>query len=152
MQLDDRDRHLLQRLQEDSRLSTAELAESVGMSTSACWRRIKALEDAGIIARYGVQVDPARAGLGFQAIVHVQLTRHDQSRLADFIRAIEGHPEIQDCYATTGQADYHLRVLCRDIAAYNTFLEGFLFRLPAVQSAQTNVVLREIKRNAPVPL
>ncbi|GAB4272407.1 MAG: Lrp/AsnC family transcriptional regulator [Pararhodobacter sp.] len=152
MNLDDRDRRILALLQRDSRISTADLAEAAGMSTSACWRRVKALEEAGVIARYGVRVDPARAGLGFQAIVHVQLIRHDQAQVAAFIRQIERRDEVLDCFATTGQADYHLRVLCRDIAAYNAFLEGFLFTLPAVQSAQTNVVLREVKQAGALPL
>ena len=152
MQLDDRDRRLLALLQEDSRRSNADLAEAVGMSTSACWRRVRAFEEAGIITRYGAHVDPAKVGLGFHAIVHVQLTRHDPARLKEFIEAVRGRDEVLDCYATTGQADYHLRVLCPDIAAYNSFLESFLFRLSAVQSAQTNVVLREIKRNPGAPL
>jgi len=152
MQLDDQDRRLLALLQTDCRLSNADLAEAVGMSTSACWRRVRAFEEAGIVTRYGAHVDAARLGLGFQAIVHVQLTRHDPARLKEFIEAVQGRDEVLDCYATTGQADYHLRVLCRDIAAYNGFLEDFLFRLPALQSAQTNVVLREIKRARGIPL
>ncbi|TVS01765.1 MAG: Lrp/AsnC family transcriptional regulator [Rhodobacteraceae bacterium] len=152
MQLDDRDLRLLQLLQEDNRIATAALAEQVGMSTSACWRRIRAFEEAGIITGYGARVDPVQLGLGFQAIVHVHLTRHDPAQLVEFIRAVEARDEVMDCFATTGQADYHLRVLCRDIAAYNQFLEGFLFRLPAVQSAQTNVVLREIKSGTICPV
>lgn len=152
MEIDTRDRRLLALLQTDSRVSNADLAAAAGMSASACWRRVRAFEEAGIITRFGAYVDPALVGLGFQAIVHVQLTRHDPDRLAEFIHAINGRSEVIDCYATTGQADYHLRVLCRDITAYNAFLEEFLFRLPAVQSAQTNVVLREIKRGTGVPL
>lgn len=148
--LDDRDRQLLTLLQRDCRLSNAELAQKVGMSTSALWRRVRALEEAGVIERYGAVVSPARMGLGFQAIVHVHLTRHEPERIVEFIRAVEVKPEVQECYATTGQADYHLRVLCRDLDAYNRFLEEFLFRLPAVASAQTNVVLRTIKRNRPI--
>ncbi len=150
MQVDDRDLRILENLQKDCRISNADLAASVGMSASALWRRVRSLEELGVIERYGAVVDPARVGLGFHAIVHVQLTRHEQARLDDFIRAVEQRPEVQECYATTGQSDYHLRVLCRDLEAYNRFLEDFLFRLPAVESAQTNVVLRTIKRNGPV--
>jgi len=150
MELDQRDFHLLKLLQEDCRKSNAELAEAVGMSASALWRRVRALEEAGVIERYGAVVNPGQMGLGFEAIVHVHLTRHDPDKIVEFIRAVEASPEVQECYATTGQADYHLRVLCRDLDAYNRFLEGFLFRLPAVSSAQTNVVLRTIKRNRPV--
>ena len=152
MQIDDRDRRLLRLVQRDCRLSTAEMAEAVGMSTSACWRRLRAFEEAGLVTGYRAEVDAAQAGLGFQAIVHVQLIRHDPDRLTEFIRAVEGRDEVLDCFATTGQADYHLRVLCRDIAAYTLFLEDFLFRLAGVQSAQTNVVLREIKRSSAVPV
>ncbi|MBJ6372596.1 Lrp/AsnC family transcriptional regulator [Sedimentitalea arenosa] len=150
MELDDKDRRILAMLQGDCRLSNADLAEKVGMSTSALWRRVRSLEEAGVIERYGAVVDPARMGLGFHAIVHVHLTRHDRDRVGGFIRAVRGRPEVQECYATTGQSDYHLRVLCRDLEAYNAFLEEFLFRQPAVESAQTNLVLRTIKRAGPV--
>lgn len=148
--LDDRDRHILRLLQEDSRISNAELSDKVGMSPSALWRRVRALEDSGVIERYGAVVNAPAMGLGFQAIVHVQLTRHDPEKLAEFIRAVELSPLVQECYATTGQSDYHMRILASDLEAYNRFLEEFLFRLPAVASAQTNVVLRTIKRDRPV--
>ncbi|MFS4582145.1 Lrp/AsnC family transcriptional regulator [Phaeobacter sp. C3_T13_0] len=147
LELDHRDHRILTLLQQDARLSNADLAEAVGMSASALWRRVRALEEAGIIERYGAVVNAAAMGLGFHAIVHVQLTRHDRDKLADFIRAIETSRLVQECYATTGQSDYHLRVLAPDLDAYNCFLEDFLFRLPAVASAQTNVVLRTIKRD-----
>lgn len=152
MPLDARDKQILNILQTDCRLSNAELAEQTGMSASACWRKTKALEDLGVIESYRAQVSPQAIGLGFQALVHVQLTRHNQEHLKGFIAGVNARPEVLDCYATTGQADYHLRVLCRDIAAYTAFLEDFLFRLPAVESAQTNVVLREIKRSHKMPV
>lgn len=152
MMLDDRDRKVLDLLQRDSRTPTAQLAEVSGMSASACWRRVRAFEEAGLITGYGIRLNPDRAGLRFHAVVHVQLTRHDPTHLKDFIRAIQGRDEVLECFATTGQSDYHLRVLCPDISAYNGFLEEFLFRLPAVQSAQTNVVLRVVKQGQPLPL
>ncbi|MEM8654079.1 MAG: Lrp/AsnC family transcriptional regulator [Pseudomonadota bacterium] len=152
MHLDHRDHIILNRLQSDSRISTADLAQAASMSASACWRRVKALEEAGIIDRYGAILDPKSAGLTFQAIVHVQLARHSEEDLTTFIRAIGTRREVVECYATTGQSDYQMRVLCRDLDAYNAFLETFLFRLPAVASAQTNVVLREIKRNTGIAL
>lgn len=146
MDLDPRDLRILALLQRDCRISNADLAEAVGMSPSALWRKVRALEEAGVIERYGAVVNPVGMGLTFEAIVHVHLTRHDPERIVEFIRAVEAAPEVQECYATTGQADYHLRVLCRDLDAYNRFLESFLFRQPAVASAQTNVVLRTVKR------
>lgn len=152
MKLDSRDRKILTALQEDCRLPNAEVAERVGMSASACWRRVRQFEAAGLITHYRAELSPDRAGLAFQALVHVQLTRHNPEHLQQFIAAVLRQPDIMECYATTGQADYHLRVVCRDIAAYNRFLEEFLFSLPAVESAQTNVVLRQIKNSRTLPL
>lgn len=149
-ELDERDMAILTLLQKDCRISNADLAERVGMSASALWRRVRALEAAGVIERYGAMVSPRAIGLEFQAIVHVHLTRHDPERIVEFISAVERREEVQECYATTGLADYHLRVLCTGLDAYNRFLEDFLFRQPAVASAQTNVVLRTIKRDRPV--
>ncbi|MCR9127805.1 MAG: Lrp/AsnC family transcriptional regulator [Rhodobacteraceae bacterium] len=150
--LDPRDRAILTGLQRDCRMPNAELAAQAGVSASACWRRVRALEQSGVITGYGARIDPARAGLQFHAMVHVHLTRHDPEKIVQFIAAIETCDAVQECYATTGQADYHLRVLCRDLDAYNRFLETFLFRLPAVDSAQTNVILRSVKSSGPVAL
>lgn len=144
--LDAIDQRILQTLQEDSRISNADLAEKAGLSASSCWRRVKALEESGVIRHYTVALDDEKQGLGFGAIVHVHLTRHDPEQVDAFIRAVQNRPEIRACYATTGQADYHLHVVCADIEAYNQFLERVLFRIPAVASAQTNVILRTIKR------
>ena len=152
MDLDTRDRKLLTLLQQDNRISNADLAEKLGMSASACWRRIKAFEEAGLITGYGARLDANAVGMSFHAIVHVQLIRHEPARLKEFISSVTARAEVVECYATTGQADYHLRVLCRDISAYNAFLEDFLFRLSAVQSAQTNVVLQSVKAGHILPV
>lgn len=143
--IDRTDEQILHALQDDSRISNADLADRVGLSASSCWRRVRALEAAGVIEGYGVRINDAKRGLGFKAIVHVQLTRHDPDQLTAFIRAVTQREEVRACHATTGQADYHLHVVCADIDAYNRFLEQFLFRIPAVASAQTNVILRSIK-------
>lgn len=145
-ELDAIDRRILAALDKDSRISNVDLADRVGVSASSCWRRVKALEESGVIRHYTVALDDAKLGLGFGAIVHVHLTRHDPDQLDAFIHAVQNRPEIRACYATTGQADYHLHVVCADIEDYNLFLERFLFRIPAVASAQTNVILRSIKR------
>ncbi|MEX0280822.1 MAG: Lrp/AsnC family transcriptional regulator [Arenibacterium sp.] len=144
-ELDDTDEKLIRILRRDARISNAELAERTGLSPSSCWRRVRALEDSGVIRRYTISVDDAKRGQTFQAIVHVQLTRHDPAQLAEFVRAIQTNDSVQECFATTGQSDYHLMVRCRDLHHYNRFLEEFLFRLPAVASAQTNLVLRSLK-------
>lgn len=143
--LDAIDHDILRLLRRDSRISNAILAEKVGLSPSSCWRRVRSLEETGAIRRYSVVLDDEALGLGFQAIVHVHLTRHDPQNVEGFIRAVQGKEEVRDCWATTGHSDYHLYVTCADLTAYNRFLEGFLFRLPAVASAQTNVILRTIK-------
>ena len=142
---DETDDTILRALSKDSRISNADLAEKVGLSASSCWRRVRALEEAGVIEGYTIRINDARRGLGFKAIVHVQLTRHDPEQQQVFIRAVRHREEVRGCYATTGQADYHLHVTCADIDAYNRFLEQFLFRIPAVSSAQTNVILRSVK-------
>lgn len=152
MELDARDRRILNLLQSDCRISNAELAEKAGLSPSACWRKTRSLEEKGVIDSYRAKVSPQAVGLMFQALVHVQLTRHNPEHLKEFISAIEARSEVLECYATTGPADYHLKVMCEDIAAYNVFLEEFLFRLAAVASAQTNVVLQEVKRKLVVPV
>ena len=143
--LDPVDSQLIALLQEDSRLPVAQLAETVGLSTSTCWRRINALEKRGVIRRFSIVTDPQAMGLTFKAIVHVQLARHNRAEIEAFFAAVRRKPEVLECYATTGQSDCHLIVQCADLAAYNRLLDGFLYDMPAVASAQTNVVLRTIK-------
>jgi Lrp/AsnC family transcriptional regulator, leucine-responsive regulatory protein len=145
MQPEPRDLRILDLLQRDSRLSNQELAERVGMSTSACWRRVRALEEAGVIRGYRAEVDPRRVGLDFHAIIHVRLVRHSRAFVDRFVEEVMRHDEVQDCYATTGEADYHLRVLCRDLDAFNEFMERTLFQLDGIANIQTNLVLRHIK-------
>jgi|SRR5690606_30578855 DNA-binding Lrp family transcriptional regulator len=146
------DRKLLATLMANARISNQELAEKAGMSASACWRRVKALEEGGLIRQYVALIDAARAGLSFHAIVHVTLMRHDHRHVDTFIAEVGRRPEVLDCFATTGEADYHLRVLCRDLEAYNRFLEDFLFRLPGIATVRTNLVLKEIKQDSAIPL
>jgi Lrp/AsnC family transcriptional regulator, leucine-responsive regulatory protein len=152
MQLEPRDLRILDLLQRDSRLSNQELAERVGMSASACWRRVRALEEAGVIRGYRAEIDPRRAGLAFHAIIHVRLVRHSRATVERFVAEVMRHDEVQDCYATTGAADYHLRVLCRDLDAFNEFMERTLFQLDGIANIQTNLVLRHVKApGAPRP-
>jgi len=152
MPIEEQDRKILRALQADGRISNQDLAEQVGMSASACWRRVRALEEAGILQGYTARIDPPAVGLSFHAVVHVTLTRHMEGHVETFIREVGARPEVLECLATTGEADYHLRVLCADLDAYNLFLEGFLFRLPGIATVRTNLVLKEIKRAAGLPL
>lgn len=152
MQLTEQDRKLVILLQGDARISNQDLAERAGMSASACWRRVRALEEAGVIASYRAVVDPARAGLAFSAMVHVGLVRHEADHVSTFISRVAERPEVLECFATTGEADYHLHVVCRDKDAYNEFLDHFLFRLPGIAHVRTNLVLKEIKVHGAVPV
>lgn len=136
---------ILSELRQDSRISNAVLAERVGLSASSCWRRVRALEETGAIRRYTVDLDNEALGLSFSAIVHVNLVRHDKTMMADFIRMTRTTDAVRACYATTGAADYHLHVTCRDHHAYNRFLDDKLLSLPAVKGAQTFLILKTIK-------
>ncbi|HPD91634.1 MAG: Lrp/AsnC family transcriptional regulator [Rhodobacter sp.] len=149
--LEDQDWKLLSLLQQDARLSNQELADRVGMSASSCWRRVRALEDAGVIRAYRADLDAARAGLGFHAILHLTLTRHSREIVERFTAEVMRHDEVLDCYATTGAMDYHLRVLCRDLDAFNAFMERTLFRLEGIAQVQTHLVLRHVKSRGNLP-
>jgi DNA-binding Lrp family transcriptional regulator len=150
--VDQQDRRILARLQLDGRLSNQQLAEEVGMSTSACWRRVRMLEETGMIKRYTAMVDRRKAGFTVLSILHVQLARHEVGHQKVFIKRILERPEILECLSTTGEADYHLRVVAADMEAYNRFLNDFLFRLPGIAHVRSNLVLEEIKADVPVPL
>lgn len=149
--LDAKDRRILSELQGDSRLTMQELGDRTGMSSSACWRRVKSLEETGIIDRYAVIVDPRKSGFGFSSVVHVSLARHEQRNVERFIKEVLRHPEVLECFATSGEADFHLRVVVEDIDAYNAFLDDFIFRLPGVSQVRSNIVLKEIKANTALP-
>ncbi len=146
------DRKILALLQQDGRRTNQDLAEASGMSASACWRRVKALEEAGLITGYVALVSPEKAGFHFSAIVHVMLERHEREHTDMFIAATAHRPEVVECFATTGEADYHMRVVSRDKDSYNRFLNDFLFRLPGVRQVRTNVILRDIKVSTVLPL
>ena len=149
--LGSKDRRILAELQRDSRLTTQELADRVGMSSSATWRRVKSLEETGIIDRYAVIVDPKKAGFGLATIVQISLARHEQANVDQFIREVLRHPEVLECFATSGEADFHLRVVVEDIDAYNRFLDDFIFKLPGVSQVRSNIVLKEIKTDTALP-
>lgn len=146
-----KDRRILAELQRDSRLTMQELAERVGMSSSACWRRVKSLEDAGVIDRYALIVNSRKAGFGLSSVVQISLARHEQKNVDKFKREVLRHPEVLECFATSGEADFHLRVVVEDIDAYNEFLDEFIFKLPGVSQVRSNFVLKEIKADTALP-
>lgn len=152
MPIDTKDREILRVLQADCRISNADLAERIGISASSCWRRVRALEEAGVIRAHVAVLDARRAEFGFSAVVHVSLSRHDRNHVDTFVERIRLRPEVVECFATTGDADYHLRVVTRDADAYNDFLDEFLFGLPGLSRIRTNMVLKEIKHTTRLPV
>jgi Lrp/AsnC family leucine-responsive transcriptional regulator len=146
-----KDRLLLDELQRDSRLTMQQLAERVGMSSSACWRRVRNLEESGVIDRYAVLVNPRKAGFMLSSMTLVSLARHEGKNVENFVREVMRHPEVLECFATSGEADFHLRVVVEDMDAYNTFLDDFIFRLPGVSQVRSNIVLKEIKADTALP-
>ena len=146
------DRRILAELQRDSRISNQDLADAVGVSASACWRRVRALEEAGLIRGYVALVDGEKVGLEFSAILHITLERHEKAHVDQFIHAMSARAEVLDLFATAGEADYHLRVLCADKAAYNRFLDDFLFRLPGIAHVRTNLILKDLKSTQTLPI
>jgi Lrp/AsnC family leucine-responsive transcriptional regulator len=146
-----KDRLLLHELQRDSRLTMQQLAERVGMSSSACWRRVRNLEESGVIDRYAVLVNPRKAGFSLSSMTLVSLARHEEKHVEKFVQEVMRHPEVLECFATSGEADFHLRVVVEDMDAYNKFLDDFIFRLPGVSQVRSNIVLKEIKADTALP-
>jgi DNA-binding Lrp family transcriptional regulator len=151
MTLDRQDRALLKALQQDSRLTMQQLAAEVGMSSSACWRRVRSLEESGVIDRYAVLVNPKKAGFSLSSMTLVSLARHEEKNVENFVREVMRHPEVLECFATSGEADFHLRVVVEDMDAYNKFLDEFIFKLPGVSQVRSNIVLKEIKTETALP-
>ncbi|MFQ5348288.1 MAG: Lrp/AsnC family transcriptional regulator [Rhodothalassiaceae bacterium] len=145
--LKDDERTLLAALQCDGRLSIQELAERVHMSASTCWRKIRALEQRGVITGYAALVDPEKVGLMEAVFVHVRLEKHVRMNTERFMEVVLSRPEVQECYATTGDEDYVLKVLASDMRAYRRFLEDVLMQMPYIDHIRSNVVLRTIKRD-----
>jgi Lrp/AsnC family leucine-responsive transcriptional regulator len=140
--LDGLDRKIVAALERDARISFAMLAEEVGLSKTPCWKRVKALEDAGIIRGYSTRIDPAKLGFGIEAFIQVSI---DFEVSDAFEAAVQRHPLIRRCYATTGEADYLLQIVAVDMMALDTMLRQELSRLPGVRRTVTSMAMREIK-------
>lgn len=150
--LDEIDRRILHHLQRDARLTNSELAEKTGISASPCWRRVRALEEAGVIARYATLVDQAAVGLPVSVFINVTLERQVETALEVFERVIRERPEVLECYLMTGDADYLLRVVVPDLVAYERFLMAHLTRVPGVSSIKSSFALRPVKYQTELPL
>lgn len=150
--LDATDRRILNALQENARLSNVELSEQVHLSPSQCHRRLKRLEDAGVVAGYAARLDPEAVGLGVTAFVSVTLGKHGENPAARFADAVRVIPEILECHSVTGEADYLLRVAAADLKAFSDFLMHELMRLPEVDAVRSSIALECIKAPTALPL
>ena len=154
--LDKLDRQILRSLQSDGRVTYDQLAGQVGLSPSAVLRRVKRLEENGVIDRYVALVKPEAVGLGLTAYITVRLEKHTESHKRnpmDLFRAsVQTWPEVVECAALTGEMDYLLRVLVQDMVHYSRFIMDTLLKHPSVQDCKTSFVLDRVKTTTAVPL
>lgn len=144
MELDRYDRSILEVLQEHGRISNQELADRIGLSPSPCLRRVKALEEAGVILGYRALVDSRALGLTLTALVFISMDRHTPDRFANFEARIGELPEVLECLLITGQdADYQLKVVVRDMDAYQELLLNRITRIEGVTGVHSSFVLRK---------
>ena len=152
MKLDRTDYRILHHLQNTARISNLELAEAEGLSPSPCLRRVRALEQAGVIRRYAGIVDPGAVGLPISIFVNVSLERQERSGLEEFETRIRSYPEVMECYLMTGSSDYLVRIVVPDLQSYERFLADNLTRIPGVANIQSSFALKQVVYNTELPL
>jgi Lrp/AsnC family transcriptional regulator len=150
--LDRGDARILDLIQEHGDLSAAEIAERLGMTASTCWRRVSRLEELGVIRKRVALLDREKVGLNVLVFSHVKLTGHGRDALLRFEQAVRQHPEILECYTLMGETDFLLRIVCRDIKAYEAFFLDHLSRFPGVQSVHSSIALSVIKETTALPV
>src|SRR5262245_40658959 len=153
-ELDDIDKRIVQALQGDGRLSIVDLADRVGLSPTPCQRRVKRLEEDGVITRYAALIAPAALGNGLQALVEVTLDDHSEKTVEAFEVAIRARAEVVACYAVTGDMDFLLHVFAPDLAAFSDFALKALLRMPGVKGTRSSFIMQAIKSDlawAPQP-
>jgi DNA-binding Lrp family transcriptional regulator len=152
MRLDRTDRALLAELQRDGRLTNRDLADRVHLSESACLRRVRALEEAGVIDRYAAVVSQNKVGLPGNVFVSITLNRQDQTDLSAFEEAVKRVPEVMECYLMTGPQDYLLRVVVSDPSDFERVHSQHLTRLPGVARVQSSFALRTVRKSDELPV
>lgn len=154
--IDKLDRAILRRLQENGRQTYDVIGEQVGLSPSAVLRRVKRLEEMGIIERYVALVDPAKVGLGLTAYLNVRLEKntadHKRNPMDAFCESVQTWPEVVECASLTGEMDYLLQVVVSDMQHYSRFIMETLLKHPSVQDCKTSFVLDRVKGTTSVPL
>ncbi len=153
MQLDRYDRQILDVLQQDGRISNQELAERIALSPSSCLRRLRALEESGLIRGYRALLDARKLGLSLMALIHISMDRHTPERFAHFEGEIEQIPQVLECLLITGQdADYQLKVIVADMDGYQELLLNRITRIPGVTGVHSSFVLRRVIDKTALPV
>ena len=153
MEIDRYDRQILQLLQEDGRISNQDLADRIGLSPSPCLRRVRQLEETGIIAGYRALVNAKALGLSLLALIHISMDQHTPERFEHFESAIRDIPEVLECLLITGQdADYQIKVAVKDMDAYQELLLNRVTRIPGVTGVHSSFVLRRVVDRTALPV
>ena len=151
--LDDMDRRILRAVQEHGKLSAQELADVIGHASAAtCWRRLKSLEETGYIEGYRAAVNRRKLGFHVCAFVHISIEHQYKDIIQKIEKKIMNRPEVLDCYMTTGDSDFTLRVVAKDIDDYERVIQTFLFELPGVSHVRSSIALREVKQTNAIPV
>jgi|TARA_B110000116_G_scaffold266883_1_gene278300 Lrp/AsnC family transcriptional regulator len=150
--IDQIDRRILQLLQTEPGINATAIGERIGLSQSACWRRMQRLRDDGVIKDHPVILDPEKVGLNTMVFAQVKLTSHGRSNLNDFADAVRRYPEVLDCYVVLGNVDFLLRIVAEDIKGYERFIYDKLSQIPGVQEVNSSMALSEIKHTTVLPI
>ena len=150
--LDQTDRRILGLLQTEPGIRASEVGERIGLSQSACWRRIQRLRDEGVIKDQPAILDREKVGLSTMVFAQVKLTSHGRTNITDFADAVRRYPEVLDCYVVLGNVDFLLRIVAEDIKDYERFMYEKLSRLPGVQEVNSSIALSEIKHTTLLPI
>jgi len=150
--LDEIDRRILTELQENARISNRDLAEKVGLSAAPCWRRVRRLEQSGVVTRYAALLDAEAVGLPVTAYLHVALDDHHPQTVEAFDELMKTLPEVLECYSMSGQTDYLLKVVAPNMSEYEAFLTRHLLPVAAVRSVNSSFVLKRKKVTTVLPL
>jgi Lrp/AsnC family leucine-responsive transcriptional regulator len=149
---DDFDLKILGALQRDGRMTNVALSEVVALSPSQCARRLERLEKIGVIRGYGAFLDPEALGFGITALVTVTLEKHARANIKEFRELVQRRPEIVECLAITGDGDFQLRIVARDLASFSRFLMDAIIPMPGVATTRSHVVLEQIKSTHALPI
>ncbi len=150
--IDQIDRRILEILQKEPGINASAIGEQIGLSQSACWRRVQRMRDDGIIRDQPVKLDREKVGLNTMVFAHVKLTSHGRSKVSEFADAVKEYPEVLDCYVLLGNVDFLLRIVTEDIKSYEQFFFDKLSQLPGIQEVNSSIVMSDIKHTTVLPI